>query len=152
MTARFPIAALALASLVLAAGPAHALSFRTRQCVSAARAARGGCIRQCTEDFRTNFATCFGPGSACAAACITEQGTCQTPYALAKVECTRNCNGALRTALSECAGQLDPALCADAARMQAINCTSGCAVAAAGPLQTCSTQFQDCIQSCASQR
>ena len=152
MTARFSTAALALASLVLAAGPAQALSFRTRQCVSAARTARGGCIRQCTEDFRTNFANCFGPGSACAAACIAEQGACQTPYALAKVECTRTCNSDLRTALSGCADQLDPAACADAARVQAINCTSGCAVAAAGPLQACTTQFQDCIQSCASQR
>ena len=151
MTARFSTVALALASLVLAAGPAEALSFRTRQCVSATRVARGGCVRQCTEDFRTNFANCFGPGSLCAQECIAAQVGCQTPYALAKVECTRDCNSALRTALSGCADQPDPAACADAARLQAINCTSACAVAAAGPLQVCSTQFQDCIQSCASQ-
>lgn len=152
MTRRIGPAALSVLGLLLVASAAEAITFRTRQCISAARSARRGCVTQCTEDFRTTFASCFGPGSACAALCIQEQAACQSPFAEARVECTRTCNSDLRTALQGCPDQPDPVTCADTARMMAISCTAGCTILVAEDLQLCSTGFNDCIEACASQR
>jgi hypothetical protein len=152
MIRRFvPAAALAL-GLCLTATGAHALSLRTKECIAATRTERRTCVTQCTETSRNRYASCFGPGAACAAACIGEQSTCQTDPANAQIECGRNCNTALRSALALCVDQPDPVACADNARLDGLKCTQACALAAAPALQICSRNFSECVETCASQR
>jgi hypothetical protein len=162
MTLRFvSLAAAGLAALLVTAGPALAISSKTRACIAASQQARKTCTRQCVEDFRSTFASCFGPGSGCAATCIGEQAACQLDPSTAQTNCQKDtplpdgggaCNVRLRAALEDCNDDVDPAACAMGARLASIECNAKCQLAFAEILQTCSVNFRDCLQSCASQR
>src|SRR2546426_12115853 len=79
----------ALGLLVLA-GSAGAVTSRTRACLFAAKRSRVNCFNACRADYITNFQGCFGPGSACAAACLNDQATCQSGPGESLAACKRD--------------------------------------------------------------
>jgi hypothetical protein len=162
MTSRFvSLTATSIATLLFMAGGAHAFTTKTRLCIQAAQVARKNCSKQCVEDFRSTFASCFGPGSGCAQGCIADQASCQLDPSTAQTACQRDtplpngdgaCNIRLRSALEGCNDASDPAGCATAARLASIECNAACQLAYAPLLDVCAVAFRDCLQSCASQR
>jgi hypothetical protein len=162
MTSRFAsLTATGMATVLLLAGSAHGFTTKTRLCIQAAQAARKTCSKQCVEDFRGTFASCFGPGASCAQSCISEQAACQLDPSTAQTACQRDtplpggsgaCNTVLRSSLEDCTSAPDPAGCATAARIAAIECNADCQLAFAPLLDVCNVNFRDCLQACASQR
>ena len=69
---------IAVSALLLVAGSAGAVTSRTRACLFAARKTRVNCITMCRSDYISTFSACYGPGSACAAACLNDQANCQS--------------------------------------------------------------------------
>jgi hypothetical protein len=166
------IAALAL---VVAAPAVHAVSSRTRLCISASRKARKNCVVTCGTDFQNSYVNCFGPGADCAALCLQQQSDCLLGPVTARTACEKDtdpnpsdgvvqgaCSDRLRAALECCAdstctaaqGRLDPdpIACASKARIQGIQCNDDCVLLYAPQVQGCNSGFNDCTASCASCR
>src|SRR2546426_12589055 len=156
----------ALGLVVLATG-AEAISTRTRLCIAAARGSRQACTRQCVTDFQNMFATCFGPGAGCAAACISQQSQCLLAPVAGRTACQKDtdpkpgdgvdegaCAVKLRAALQDCTGPdvADPDKCASDARLAALRCNEDCEFLYAPDIQGCNLDFNDCTQACASCR
>ena len=150
--------------LLLLASAATAITTKTRLCISAARTARKACVVQCGTDFSNMFTTCFGPGAACAAACITAQSQCLLSPVAARAACEKDtdpnpgdgldqgaCAVKLRAALQACNTDANPTQCASNARLAALQCTQQCQLIYAPAIQACNTGFNDCTQACASQ-
>jgi hypothetical protein len=181
MTRRTQMATIgaALGMLVLTP-PAGAVTSRTRACLFAAKRSRVNCLNTCRSDYITNFQGCFGPGSACAAACLNDQATCQSGPGESLAACKRDtlfcadgsengvndctsanattgaCASTLRSALDDCT---DPdkhpegaLACASNARLDNLRCQSACQILFAPALQACNQAFSDCTESCASCR
>ena len=170
------VTAIAVSGLLLVAASAGAVTSRTRACVFAARKARSNCITTCRTDYFGTFAACYGPGSACAAACLNDQANCQAIPSGTLSDCkldtlfcpdgnpngTNGCNPAtatiggcgetLKEALKNCNTAADPEACASSARLDNLRCQQACQILFAPALQACNQGFSDCTESCASCR
>ena len=170
------VTVIAASGLLLIAASAGAISSRTRACVFAARKTRANCITMCRNDYIGTFAACYGPGSACAAACLNEQANCQAGPNATLTDCkldtlfcgdgnsngTNGCSAAnatiggcsetLKEALKNCNNAADPEACASAARLDNLRCQQACQLLFAPALQQCNSNFSDCTGACASCR
>lgn len=161
-----------LTALAVAPTSALALSSRTRLCIAAARNSRRACSLQCVRDFQNTFASCFGPGADCAAACITAQANCLLDPVSARTACEKDTdpnpsNGIDEGACAihqrddlECCGDStcpdkldpDPIQCASKARLKGIACNNDCVLRYAPMIDVCNSGFNDCTAACASCR
>jgi hypothetical protein len=169
---------MAALSLVALAGSAEATTSQTRACLVASKRARLNCTNTCRSSYITNFEGCFGPGSACAAACLNDQATCQSGPATATAECKQDtlfcadgnqsgangctaanatigqCGTILKSALTDCTDATKhpegALVCAANARLDNLRCQDNCQLLFAPALDTCNQNFADCTGACAS--
>ncbi len=165
---RFVVAAAAFLALVsVSTEEAHALTSKTRLCISRERRSYRDSLRtyraQALSDFQTRYRGCFGPGADCAAACQAVQDGCLKTPRNAQQNCvddkgaspTESCNEKFDTQLETCQALADDAAaltCATQARLDRFACTQACAAAAQPAVDACNIDFGDCVQSCASTR
>jgi hypothetical protein len=176
MTRRLTL--VALVAFIAVAGTAHALTSRTRLCISKAKAARLSCrtmaLQACNTDFTNAFTSCFGPGADCAAACISAQASCLTTPVSSRTACQKDtdpnpsdgviegaCATRLKDDLTCCTDpkcvlennlSTDPLVCASNARLDNFKCVQDCQLVYQPAVDQCNSSFNDCTQACASCR
>ncbi|HLK09764.1 MAG TPA: hypothetical protein VKW76_00105 [Candidatus Binatia bacterium] len=126
------------------------------QCVAAAAAAKKSCEVGCVDTFRTDFETCFGPGSGCAQTCLTARLSCQSNPDQAIHACVgdlgnpQSCRSQLKVALAACKSDPDPVACVSRAQLDALKCRQACVDAQEPALELCQAAFRLCLRGCPS--